>query len=62
VTVHARDRLGTAGIQHPFLPSSRTVIAGVGRLVFDAEGDLSLEAGPHPALHSDFAALCATLS
>jgi hypothetical protein len=34
----------------------------VGRLVFDAEGDLSLEAGPHPALHSDFAALCATLS
>jgi hypothetical protein len=31
----------------------------VGRLVFDAGGQLIFEAGPHPALHGDFAALCA---
>jgi hypothetical protein len=45
-----------------FLPSGGTVIADVGRLVFDAEGNLTFEAGPHPALHGDFAALCAALS
>jgi hypothetical protein len=38
-----------------------TVIADVGRLVFDAEGNVIFEAGP-PALHGDFAALCAALS
>lgn len=43
------------------LPGGGTVIADVGRLVFDAEGNLSFEAGPHPALHGDFAALCAAL-
>jgi hypothetical protein len=45
-----------------FLPDGGTVIADVGRLVFDAEGNLVFEAGPHPALHGDFAALCAALS
>jgi hypothetical protein len=45
-----------------FLPDGGTVIADVGRLVFDAEGNLTFEAGPHPALHGDFAALCAALS
>lgn len=45
-----------------FLPGGGTVIADVGRLVFDAEGNLIFEAGPHPALHGDFAALCAALS
>jgi len=45
-----------------FLPHGGTVIADVGRLVFDAEGNVTFEAGPHPALHGDFAALCATLS
>jgi hypothetical protein len=45
-----------------FLPDGGTVIADVGRLVFDAEGNLIFEAGPHPALHGDFAALCAALS
>jgi hypothetical protein len=37
-------------------------VADVGRLVFDAEGNVTFEAGPHPALHGDFAALCAALS
>jgi hypothetical protein len=45
-----------------FLPDGGTVIADVGRLVFDAEGNVIFEAGPHPALHGDFAALCAALS
>ena len=45
-----------------FLPGGGTVIADVGRLVFDAEGNLTFEAGSHPALHGDFAALCAALS
>jgi hypothetical protein len=45
-----------------FLPHGGTIIADVGRLVFDAEGDVIFEAGPHPALHGDFAALCAALS
>jgi hypothetical protein len=45
-----------------FLPGGGTAIADVGRLVFDAEGNLIFEAGPHPALHGDFAALCAALS
>ena len=45
-----------------FLPDGGTAIADVGRLVFDAEGNLTFEAGPHPALHGDFAALCAALS
>ena len=45
-----------------FLPGGGTAIADVGRLVFDAEGNVTFEAGPHPALHGDFAALCAALS
>ena len=45
-----------------FLPHGGTVIADVGRLVFDAEGNVTFEAVPHPALHGDFAALCAALS
>ena len=45
-----------------FWPGGGTVIADVGRLFFDAEGNLIFEAGSHPALHGDFAALCAALS
>jgi hypothetical protein len=45
-----------------FLPGGGGVMADVGRLVFDAEDNLVFEAGPHPALHGDFAALCAALS
>jgi hypothetical protein len=37
-----------------FLPGGGTVIADVGRLVFDAEGNVIFEAGPHPARHGDF--------
>ena len=39
-----------------------TVIADVGRLIFDAEGDVIVEAGPHPALHGDSLTLCAALN
>jgi hypothetical protein len=40
-----------------FLSGGGTVIADVGRLVFDAEGDIIFKAGPHPALPGDFPAL-----
>lgn len=33
-----------------------------GRLVFDANGNLVFEAGPHPSLHGDFPGLCAALT
>jgi len=45
-----------------FLLGGGTVIADVGRLVFDAEGDVIVEAGPHPALHGDSLTLCAALN
>jgi hypothetical protein len=45
-----------------FLPGGGSLMADVGRLVFDAEGNVTFEAGPHPALHGDFTALCAALS
>jgi hypothetical protein len=32
-----------------------------GRLLFDGNGDLTFEAGPHPALDADFSGLCAAL-
>jgi hypothetical protein len=44
------------------LPRGGVVIADVGRLVFDGDGNLTFEAGPHPALEGDFADLCAALS
>jgi hypothetical protein len=44
-----------------FLPGGGSVIADVGRLVFYADGNVTFEAGPHPALHGDFDALCAAL-
>jgi hypothetical protein len=54
---------GDVGIQAVpgVIDGGGTVIADVGRLVFDAEGNVIFEAGP-PALHGDFAALCAALS
>jgi hypothetical protein len=45
-----------------FLPAGGSVIADVGRLVFSADGTAIFEAGPHPALHGDFDALCAALT
>jgi hypothetical protein len=55
---------GDVGIQAVpgVIDGGGTVIADVGRLVFDAEGHVIFEAGSHPALHGDFAALCAALS
>jgi hypothetical protein len=45
-----------------FLSGGGSLMADVGRLVFDTDGNVTFEAGPHPALHGDFAALCAALS
>lgn len=39
-----------------------TIQAEIGRLIFDANGNVIFEAGPHPALHGDFTALCAALT
>jgi hypothetical protein len=46
---------GDVGIQAMpgVIDGGGTVIADVGRLVFDAEGHVIFEAGPHPALHGD---------
>jgi hypothetical protein len=52
-----------------FLPGNRVVISDRGRLIFhfDPEtlepyGDPLFEAGPHPELHGDIAALCRALT
>jgi hypothetical protein len=45
-----------------WLPGFGVVIMDRGRLVFDAEGNVIFEAGPHPALEGDFSALCAALT
>jgi hypothetical protein len=45
-----------------WLPGLGVVIMDTGRLLFDAEGNVVFEAGPHPALDGDFAALCAALT
>lgn len=44
------------------LPGGGVVIADVGRVIFDGDGNVTFEAGPHPALDGDFAGLCAALS
>src|SRR3954453_17009585 len=33
-----------------------------GRLVFDPDGNVVFEAGPHPSLHGDFGGICASLA
>jgi hypothetical protein len=45
-----------------WLPGLGVVIMDRGRLVFDADGNVVFEAGPHPALEGDFSALCAALT
>lgn len=45
-----------------WLPGLGVVIMDTGRLLFDADGDVVFEGGPHPALEGDFAALCAALT
>jgi hypothetical protein len=45
-----------------WLPGLGVVIMDTGRLLFDADGDVVFEGGPHPALEGDFAELCAALT
>jgi hypothetical protein len=45
-----------------WLPGFGVVIMDRGRLVFDADGNVVFDAGPHPALEGDFSALCAALT
>lgn len=44
------------------LPGLGVVIMDRGRLVFDADGNVVFEAGPHPALAGNFAPLCLALT
>jgi hypothetical protein len=44
------------------LPGGGTLYIDRGRLVFDANGDLVTESGPHPSLYGDFPGLCAALT
>jgi hypothetical protein len=43
-------------------PGVGVVLMDRGRLVFDPDGELAFEAGPHPQLHGDFGDLCAALT
>jgi hypothetical protein len=44
------------------LPGGRILYIDRGRLVFDDDGNLVSEAGPHPSLHGDIDGLCAALT
>jgi hypothetical protein len=44
------------------LPGGGILYIDRGRLVFDDNGNLVSEAGPHPSLHGDFDGLCAALT
>jgi hypothetical protein len=44
------------------LPGLGVVLMDRGRLVFDGDGQLVFEAGPHPQLHGDYGGLCAALA
>jgi hypothetical protein len=44
------------------LPGGGILYADRGRLVFDDNGNLVSEAGPHPSLHGDIDGLCAALT
>lgn len=51
-----------AGIEFRVSPvGGSPVIFDRGRLLFDANGDVVFEAGPHPALDGDFQRLCEAL-
>ncbi len=42
-------------------PGLGAILLDVGRVVFDAEGNVIFEAGPHQIIHEDFEAFCAAL-
>lgn len=44
------------------LPGLGVVLMDRGRLIFDGDGQLLFEAGPHPQLHGDYGGLCAALT
>jgi hypothetical protein len=44
------------------LPGGGILYIDRGRLIFDDNGNLVSEAGPHPSLHGDFPGLCAALT
>jgi hypothetical protein len=44
------------------LPGAGNIFADVGRVVFDANGNIIFEAGPHEFLHGDVASLCAAMA
>jgi hypothetical protein len=44
------------------LPGGGILYIDRGRLVFDDNGNLVSEAGPHPSLHGDIDGLCAALT
>jgi hypothetical protein len=44
------------------LPGAGNIFADVGRVVFDADGNIIFEAGPHQFLHGDVASLCAAMA
>jgi hypothetical protein len=51
-----------AGQIHDVALSGGLAVHDVGRLVFDADGNVTFEAGPHQGLHGDVAGLCAALA
>jgi hypothetical protein len=52
-----------AGIEiRVFLPGGGILYIDRGRLIFDSNGNLVAEAGPHPSLHGDFPGLCKALT
>jgi hypothetical protein len=44
------------------LPGLGVVLMDRGRLIFDSDGQVLFEAGPHPELHGDLGDLCAVLT
>jgi len=47
---------------HVSIPGGGTLYLDRGLLMFDSNGNLLFEAGPHPSFHGDFPGLCAALT
>ena len=43
-------------------PGLGVVLLDAGRVVFDADGNVAFEAGPHQIVNEDFAAFCAAFA